>query len=338
MSTYYDVSDEYNNISLYGIDKNISCEQFGENDGGVWSSIHVFADLVGDRKVDKVGCRSIKTTADIYDVKSDTQLNNTCNCELIDNTGASFICPEGKFARTLYPLIGKTLCCALCSDDKIHTDYKHMDCTTVNKGTGNVNVSCPVKSLVRGVELNRDNVNVTCCFPRANSSLIQKDSNMKKRCEALGLQECNPSAVEQIEKECLQLGIADCNLTHLNNVKTKCDQYKMRYIQDGKTHNPDSHYECHHDNVPKMDNLCNELGVTECNWQNIESKRMESLKHLKQLQIQNRANVQRIAGLEKELTESPLTYISDQLIFTGCFLIFCLFFVSLWAFVLFKKK
>jgi|688.fasta_scaffold182766_2 hypothetical protein len=282
-----------------------SCTDVVNPNGRVWSG-------VGYNNTKNLQCSNIQLEQDLYDVKKGTQIDNYCDCEIINTTSNGFKCPSGKYISAIYPKSGKASCCNVCDvDKKIKTYYDDSDCSVVvNNGSNpnNKSIMCSPNSFITSVKELRPGVEVGCCKPKfksTNQSIqnpppvqpaqtptplpVQPQQNasslLNDQCKKYNITQdnCNENNIKSLQDRCKEYGIDNCNNDELRKIEQQCNGYGMRYFDsiDNRYKNTDSYINCHVDNFQKLDQTCKDNSLDTCNFYNINRNQQDGLNEIK---------------------------------------------------------
>jgi hypothetical protein len=266
---YLKSTGNFNNIDL-NLNSDISCRGI-ENEGGkVMSGLRI-QKKNNKQQIVASSCSGLNTDPNKPLVGlNNTDLNNVCNCSIVNMVNSNITCPKNKYMRTYYPLLGKASCCTPCNDN-ITVEYDNDNCTDIYGNATDELLKCPEDSYVTGIYLTQNTRKLKCCKPHLSGKLVDKYYEMNKRCDELDISPCSAELITNRKLECSRGGLDVCNEQTLNGFRNKCNKYGMRYErEDGNIINPSSKYICHNDTFAKLDKLCDDRDINDCSIENID--------------------------------------------------------------------
>ena len=309
------ISSNIVNSNKLNISSDISCKNNNGSGGRLWSGAQILRDDKGTPKIEYAQCGSINIEEDIYNLKKGTMLDNTCDCEMIDEKQGEMACPNGKYLSTYYPLLKKASCCSSCTPDgKVKTSFKPDDCSIVFKDKNDKDISCPPNKFLRLLSVNQNNAKLDCCSPKLEGEQVEKHNILGEECKKMGLdrKSCTDENFANLKNKCKEygIGIENCKVDEVLRVEQKCNVYGMKYFdsKDNKYKNTDSYLTCHADNFDKLDNYCKENSLNTCNFYNVRQSPITDVKVIKN-DINNIDKIQDI--YEKKLDNLENTYVGQ---------------------------
>lgn len=303
------ISQPISNINL-NANPNHSCSADDGQSGFVWNGI-IFKDKKGGfNDINNVNCSRISATTPL----GDYNLDNVCECQMVNAINGKLECPKGKFLRNYHPDLKKGTCCAPCtSDQKKVIDYSSTDCMFVKKSLDDNSLTCPNNKLVRSLICDGIGTELECCEPRIRDDLITKSPN------------------SEISTSCKELGLMPCEPEKLKEVYGKCDAYGMKYYNsnDKTIHNPESFMSCHTSNFEKLEEMCAQNNISPCNVSGLVTSFLSKLGALNtKIDTNQEENLQKFNNLERKINE-PKPEIIAIIVTIIVFLMLVMVFVTL---------
>lgn len=259
-------------------------------------------------KINSAKCSNLKLGNDIMNLKKGAMLNELCDCESVDQVDNNYSCPNNTYLRSYFPNTGKILCCSPCnSSNNLMVKNNARYCKNIYTRANNINNQCPQNSLITGFKSVGKDIVVNCCKPFESGQLVDQQNALNQECKSMGLDSCSASNIQELKNNCKKLGLIDCNKTNIENLQKKCDSYGMKYfdLNQQKYINSDSYLDCYINNFSKMDEICKNNSIDNCNWYNLSNSKLKTL----QLSTNN------INNLEKIQNQLNNNYLNNQNMF-----------------------
>jgi hypothetical protein len=243
----------------------VSCHKEGGVNGHVWSGIYYKRDNNDIPKITKSKCSGGMVVDNLHTYKRRDQLNNTCNCKMVNGNDSKIKCPSNSFIRGYYPLLNQAMCCSPCTSGNDLKLIPSENCEKKNIPKNRLSATCPNQTLMVGLELNKNGGTIECCKVKSDGEAVDKHNALQARCDELGTEFCTPEKVKFLEEKCAEYGLENCSEAGIQEAEKKCSELGLRFKDStGKHQNTDSTMVCHNSNFDKLKADCDQAGLKKC--------------------------------------------------------------------------
>lgn len=264
----------------------IACHDEAANTGRVWSGV-----LLNENDIEAAKCS--------FPIQDDVSYNKTTECMIKDiQNKNNILCPAGYFITSYSPEKNKAVCCKL-TDGQVNV-VSETACSTKFGKEDDFDFTCPDKTYLTSVNITATTRQYKCC-PGKKVGSKNGGRDLKNICDDLGIEACTQNQIDSLNKQCEIFGIGQCKKESVNDVYNKCQQYGLFYENNNQIVNPQSYMVCHPSNVAYVKQQCEEKGIDNCTWANLQNG-SELVELVDTLDAQNKIYDERITKNEDQLS------------------------------------